>query len=101
MLKWIKSASGNEKDGMQTIVDAENELAHEHTDQQYIPFYRLERCGDCWGIVMYVDKPHPLFADIYTHGERIEAGSFVRCSECGDVRDFWDGQFESCYECGA
>ena len=86
---------------MALIVAAENELAHEHTDRQYIPFYRLERTGDCWGIVMYVDVPHPEFTDIYTHGERVEAGSFVRCSECGDVRDLWEGQFEGCYECGA
>lgn len=101
MLNWIKRASRAEKEEMQAIVDAENELAHEHEDCQYIPFYRLERGGDAWAIVQYVDKSHPDFADVYTHGQRIDAGSFVRCSECGDVRDFWEGQFENCYECGA
>ena len=100
MLKWIKSASRSEKIEMQVIVDAENEFAHEHADQQHTSFYRLERGGDAWGIIQYVDKPHPEFTDIYTHGQRIGGGSFVRCSECGDVRDLWEGQFDRCYECG-
>jgi hypothetical protein len=101
MYTWVKRASATEKIQMQEVVDSFNELANEHTDMPFISFYRLERCGDSWGMVEYVDVPSVEWSDYYNHGQRMETISFVRCDNCGGVRELMDGQIEFCYYCDA
>lgn len=99
---WVKRASEQDKQEMREVVDSYNELAYENADvHQYVPYYRLERGGDEWVMVCYVDYAVEGFEDLYTHGERRYAIGFVRCGFCGHIRELADGQIEFCTTCDA
>ena len=86
---------------MEDCVASLNELAHEDYDiSGFMLSYKLERGGDSWGVVAYVAKIHPEAMGQVRIGQRFDAGSFVRCANCGHIRDLWDGQIEFCTDCG-
>ena len=101
---WLKRASYADHLEMRATRDSYNELAHENADiHGYTPEYRVERCGDMWGLVHYVRMPildhkGDWFPE-YWPGRRLDSASFVRCATCGAVRELFEGQGEFCPEC--
>ena len=99
---WVKRASQADKREMEDCVASLNELAHESYDTSgFTLAYKLERCGDCWGVSAYVARIHPDAKGQVQIGQKFGgSGSFVRCASCGHIRDLWDGQIEFCTDCG-
>jgi len=87
---WVKRASAHQKREMQEIVDAWNECAHEDIpDLGFAPEYTMEGPHGCYQFV------------VWYQGRIAERGAFVRCGDCGAIRELLSGQVECCDECGA
>lgn len=88
-MSMIKSASRAEKQEMRAIVEALNDGAY---DDDYWSFrYELGRARDQWTVIVYDNET----------GEIVNIGCFYRCAKCGSVREYFEGQVEECWECGA
>ena len=86
---YVKRASKADKKEMQDIVDSLNELAPESEEITGIVMqYSLKKIKDS-----YIVECHS------TDGQLSDSGCFVRCSNCGAIRELFDGQIEFCTEC--
>jgi len=89
---WVKRASAEQMQEMVDEVAGDNEIHQKENadDPNWGDWvYKLERTSDSW------------IEAVYSGGKRIDAGSFVRCSECGHVRALYEGQIEFCTTCWA
>lgn len=100
MLKPVKRAARNEKATMQEIVAAHNEI--EESDRNWEvtglrSVYSLQAEGVSQrGYVIVLTM-----TELDTGKVNVDRGGFYRCSECGEITDFFDGELEQCPHCGA
>jgi len=91
---WVKRASWDDYADMLAEVAAENEIvAKEHSDDPHTFdwVYKVGRAGAGHGAAYTIE--------IWQKGERIDAGTFVRCGKCGGIRGLFEGQIEFCTDC--
>ena len=93
---WVKRASWEQYAEMLSECAGENEIvAKEHYDDPHTCdwVYKVGRAGAGHGTAYTLE--------IWQKGERIESGSFVRCTACGGIRALFEGQGEFCADCFA
>jgi rRNA maturation endonuclease Nob1 len=100
MLKPVKRATQAEKEAMRAIVDAHNEIEEsdrnwEVTGLKSVYSLQAERVARR-GYVIVNTMTELATGEVY-----VDRGGFYRCSECGEITDFFDGELDMCPHCGA
>ena len=88
-----------DKERMQESVAAQNEIetAQEFQVLPEVCHWTVERRGGAWAMVGTIVKVfYP--EDQHLIGKQI-VGSFIRCKNCGEIHEFFDGQLIYCSKC--